>query len=140
MDAGLRVVVPWHALPLLVWPVCRLAKARPARLLLPLCQAHEAHEHGGGVVHRHRKMRTPSAIHVHLTRTGTPGGKLADIGGNVLVDAHPDVLITRRVAMQIIPDGLSTQSSTECIRSSSGKWLPVIVWRNSRWAGSMTFS
>jgi hypothetical protein len=28
---------------------------------------------------------------------------------------------TRRVAMQIIPDGLSIQSSTECIRSSSGK-------------------
>src|SRR5437773_7626110 len=46
VDAGLRVVVPWHALPLLVRPVGRLAKARPPRLLLPLSKAREAHEHG----------------------------------------------------------------------------------------------
>src|SRR5262245_52541598 len=93
VDAGLRVVVPWHALPLLVWPVCRLAKARPTRLLLSLCQAHEAHEHGIVIVHWHRKMRMPRAIHVYLTRTGAPGGELTDIGGNVLVDAHPDVRV-----------------------------------------------
>src|ERR671931_2365566 len=65
VDAGLRVVVPWHALPLLVWPVCRLAKTRPARLLLPLAKPHEAHEHGVVVVYRHRKMRMPGAIHVY---------------------------------------------------------------------------
>jgi hypothetical protein len=93
VDAGLRVVVPWYALPLLVRPICRLAKARPTRLFLPLCKAHEAHEHGIVVVHRHCKMRMPSAIYMHLTRTGAPGGKLADIGGNVFVDAHPDVLV-----------------------------------------------
>src|SRR5262245_60649380 len=45
MDAGLRIVVPWHALPLLVRSVCRLAKARPPRFLLPLSKAHKAHEH-----------------------------------------------------------------------------------------------
>ena len=93
MNAGLRVIVPWHALPLLVRPVCRLAKARPPWLLLPLAQAHEAHEHGVVVVHRHRKMRMAGAIHVHLPRTGASGGKLAGMGGNVLVDAHPDVLV-----------------------------------------------
>src|SRR5438093_12601920 len=92
VDAGLRVIVPWHALPLFIRPVCCLAKARPMWLLLSLCQAHEAHEHGGGVVYRHRKMRMPSAIHMHPTRTGAPVGKMADIGGNVLGDANPDGL------------------------------------------------
>jgi hypothetical protein len=38
-------------------------------------------------------MRMPSAVYVHLTGTGAPGGELADIGGNVLVDAYPDVRV-----------------------------------------------
>src|SRR5882724_1201389 len=72
VDASLRVVVPWHSLPLLIWPICRLAKSRTPRLLLPLSQAHEAHEHGVVVVHRHRKMRMTGSIHVHLTGTRAP--------------------------------------------------------------------
>src|SRR5712692_4037699 len=90
---GLRVVVPWHALPLLIGSVCRLAKARTPRLLLPLPKAHKAHEHGIVVVHRHRKMRMTGAIHMRLTHTGTPRGKLAGMGGNVLVNTHPDILV-----------------------------------------------
>src|SRR5919109_2778902 len=93
VDTCLRVVVARHALPPLVRPVRRLAESGPLRLRLALSEAHEAHEHGGVVVHRDGKMRRAGSMHVHLTRTGPPGGELAGIGGNVLVDPHPDVLV-----------------------------------------------
>ena len=48
---------------------------------------------------------------------------------------------TRRVPMDIMPTGVSTNSSSGSTPNSLVNWEPLMmVWRNAVWAGSIAFS